>query len=298
MGLAGLGVPAHDVLYSQIMPSDFDFDDVDLDSIKQTAPVQTATSAQALVEQPKWSNHQPLAVEEEEEPDELTIRMSKAHYYWTIVNSRLLEEDDRFAQEVEQEMQDFARERLAALMGATAPKKRGRPSKTQAKAPVSLPRTFVPRVSAQVAAKPLLKSSTPKTGDVPATAKDTGEEVLREIEMADGSKMTKVYKKVVDKDSGKVYYMGYDVGPGGRTSDGQKYTLEQNAAGGQFFRVFNQQTILKDQPRVGKEQYEAQIQAESERHAAATLGAIKSGAFNYGGMGNLIAQAIEKAKRE
>lgn len=266
------------------MPSDFDFDDVDLDSAAppKPEPQPEPEPQQVVVPMSFYSSE-----EEEDEPDELTIRMTKAQYYWSLVNSRLLEEDDDIAAEVEQEIQDFVRGRLAELVGGTAsPKKRGRPAKKVAAIPAITPR---PKVRTQKTNTRLTK--TQESGAI-VGATPTGHQIIREIETQDGEKIKKIYKKMLDKESGKEYYVCYDLRNGVEVGDGLKYEMATNANGSTYFRTINQQTVINTQPKMSREQFEAQIQAQAQAHSAATLGAIGRSPF-----GNILSSAIELSKR-
>ncbi len=262
------------------MPSDFDFDDVDLEKVAPTKPVVTSVVEYAPAPVPEPSKTIPLP--EDEEVDELTLRMTKAQYYWSLANARLLEEDDYIAAEVEAEVQGFVRERLAELMGSTAPKKRGRPAK--------LPEPLPQRKVASVRPAPVKRR--PAAQAAPATARDAGVELTREITAPDGEKRTKVFKKFVDNESGREYYLGFDIADGKRVGDGLKYELATNAAGGTYFRTINQQTILTEAPKIGKAQYEAIVQQQAHQHAAAANAAIAKDPF-----GALISSAIQLAQR-
>lgn len=279
------------------MPSDFDFDDVDLDGVAkkpvepQPEPQPEAQPERVVVPMSFYDSE-----EEEDEPDELTVRMTKAQYYWALVNARLLEEEDDLAAEVEQEIQDFVRLRLSELVGASAPKKRGRPAKAAPKSTPKLTSRPPP-----VRARPLVKSlgavsrpakSNAQESGATSGATFTGHELVREIETQDGQKIKKIYKKMVDKESGKEYYVCYDLRDGVQVGDGLKYEMTTNTSGGTYFRTINQQTVLTTPAKISKEQFEAQFQAQAQAHSAATLGAIGKSAF-----GNVLSSAIELAKR-
>lgn len=275
------------------MPSDFDFDDVDLDGVaKKPVEPQPEPQPEAQPERVVAPMSFYDSEEEEDEPDELTVRMTKAQYYWALVNARLLEEEDDLAAEVEQEIQDFVRLRLSELVGASAPKKRGRPAKAAPKLTSRPP---------PVRARPLVKSlgavsrppkSNAQESGATSGATFTGHELVREIETQDGQKIKKIYKKMVDKESGKEYYVCYDLRDGVQVGDGLKYEMTTNSSGGTYFRTINQQTVLTTPAKISKEQFEAQFQAQAQAHSAATLGAIGKSAF-----GNILSSAIELAKR-
>lgn len=284
---------AVEVWYTCCMPSDFDFEDVDLNPTPAAKPEVPAPPAPVQLEVGGSPDETPQ--EESEEIDELSARLLKSQHYWAVVNSDSIGDMDPnspLADEVMQEVRDFARERLMQLMGAAPTKKRGRPSKVK-----PMPKQPVKPVkfATKLPAIPRSKTATQKASVTPATASDTGQEILRIIECEDGTKLTKAYRKLIDKESGKEYYMGYDVDrSGNRVPDGQRYKLETNAAGAQFFRVFNQQTVLNAPQKLGKEQYEALFASQAQEAASKTLSAMRN---SRDPMAKLFAAAVDISQR-
>lgn len=244
------------------MPIDFDFKDVELDT---TEPEQPAEEPVVVLARPVYRPAPVASPEPEPEPmDELEVRMAKAQYYWDLMRAELFSDPDEIALEVEAEIRSFVKTRLAELMG-TVTKKRGRkPAQTK----------VIPRARPKVA--PRVATAAPRTAAPQTPERDEEEDVVQEIVAPDGSKRVKIYRKMVDAESGRVYYMGYDRIGNKATSDGNRYELGVNSQGGQFFRVFSQQFIPPDQKMV-KPMTAADISAASQRHAAETMEAIRKG---------------------
>jgi hypothetical protein len=195
--------------------------------------------------------------------------MMQAQYYWDIMRMSLFDNPDEVALQVEDEVRQFAKTRLAALIGtqATAPKKRGRPAKA---APAIRTPQVAPRTAPRVVSRP---RNAPVAA--PLGSKELSEEIAQEIVASDGQKKKKIYKKFVDTESGREYYLGYDVHDNNeRVGDGNKYERALGATGGTYFRVISQQA-LPNGVKINIPLNSQQIEAQSYAHSRATLDSIK-----------------------
>lgn len=261
------------------MPSDFDFEDVDLAAVPDKQSATAASEevkavvlpllAQANLDSDTGTD---IGAEEASEPmDELTRKMLKSQYYWELMQQTFFDEPDEVSEEVEAEIQGFLRSRVHELMGVSGPKKRGRKPAVQpvssAPAPRLAPRPkLVPRKKAKVT-----KSEMPST---PTQSSYTGQDVVQEFTSPEGEKKIRVFKKLLDKETGREYYLGYDKTESGLVADGNKYYMATNAAGTKYFRVMSQQTLpLNVQNAIPMSP--AAIEVQSQIHARQTLASVK-----------------------
>ena len=211
-------------------------------------------------------------VEVDVEYDEIEMKMAKAQYYWELMGTQLLaeSESDPAANEVESEVYAFIKARLATLMG-TGTKKVGRkPAPTPAlnlkpKPRVKQKRTLLGTV--QNPAKPVSENL------LPQGSTETDEYITVETVLADGASTSKAYRKMVDNESGKTYYLGYDSRNGTLVADGNKYKLDVDVTGNNIFRVISQQSLPPGILGVGSTK--AGIEAASNAHATQTIQLIK-----------------------
>lgn len=253
------------------MPSDFDFASTEEEAVAEVKAQELATASKpvaAPVAVPAPPT-EPVTPTVEREMDEIELRMAKAQFYWELLGRQLLDTDDPLALEVEEEIRTFLKSKLAEIMGAPAPKKRGRKPQV------------APAVARPVAMSRPIRKPAPRLTSVPsaaATPKSAEGDVVSIIEAPDGSKKEKIYRRAVDPDSQKVYYRGYDkVTVDGVTElvgDGNKYELAVNVNGGQYFRVLSQQALLPG-VKHSTPSTPAQISAASEEHARVTLAAAR-----------------------
>lgn len=268
----------------------FDFDDDQMSQQEQSSqPPQQETPPPPV----KTQTAQGPRPRDLEEMDEIELKMAKAQYYWELMGSELLDTSDPLAEEVQNEVYQFLRQKLSELMGSGGTKRR---KKTVApEKPLWRPSEAVKRTVRHPAAK---KWSRPArvTEAVPTGSTETGEEIVQSVTAPDGSLFEKVYRKFVDNDSQKVYYRAYvkDV-TGKLVSDGNKYELALNSSGGQYFRVWSQQTLPSSKASFQTKQ---QLEAESNAHAAASLAALRTSLDDSGGIGKLLGAAISLAQKE
>jgi hypothetical protein len=223
---------------------------------------------------------------EEEEIDEVELRMAKAQYYWELMGLDPFEDADVAADEVWAEVQDFMRGRMAELMGMKKPKK----SKIAKKA--VLKRIPIKRkLGRPELTKPSPVRAQQSTAGTPAPADSTSTDDTVELEtpLVGGGVKRKLYRKFFHVEAQREYWLGYDWSSTGWQGDGNRYIKAVNENGTEYFRVLSQQT-LPPGVKVNMPLTSAQIEAQSYAHSASTLRALKK--FNP-----LIANAIELAKQ-
>lgn len=223
--------------------------------------------------------------EAEEEVNEIDLRMAKAQYYWEIMGLDPFEDPDMASDEVWAEVQNFCRERLAELMGMKKLPKKGKKRGAVPALPVlktTLRKPFKNltklRAKDRDASK---KASTP----TPTTATSTEDSVEIETPLVGGGVKRKLYRRFIDKESTKEYWLGYDWSGSQWTGDGNKYFKSVNQAGTEYFRVLSQQT-LPPGVTINVPLTSAQIEAQSYAHASQTMRALKKS-------NPLIANAVE-----
>lgn len=282
----------------------FDFDDDQMSESPRQPEQPAATQAPTT---PSPDTHKKKAVralvqateevggydsELAQEMDEIEQKMAKAQYYWELMGAELLDPSDPLAVDVQNEVHQFLRQKLAELMGT--PKKRKKLDNQLWRPTEAVKRTLKRPAAKKWAgpAKPLPPPEAPTPGST-----STGEEIVQSVVAPDGSTFERVYRKFVDTESGKEYYMAYakDV-TGTLVSDGNKYELAMNASGGRYFRVWSQQTLPASVKGVA--QTKAQLESESSAHAAASMAAMKSMLDESGGIGKLLGAAISLAQKE
>ena len=233
----------------------------------------------------------------------MEAKMAKMMYYRDVMNNVIFPDtDDPLAIEVEQEIQSFCQVRLREIM-YSGNKKRGRKP-----APVTVFENKGRRATTRAsegrggglrdAARPSVRGAVtaPKVEPVavaPTGTEMTGVEVIQEVTDPNGFKMQRTYRQVLDKASGRNYYLCYVKGSAdtAEAGDGNKYELSANANGGQYFRVISEQTLPQGVASV-KPMTLADITAASEAHANATMSAIRNS------KNNLLAAAISTALKE
>jgi hypothetical protein len=275
------------------MPT-FDFDDDQLSGELPPEPtVRTIQVAQpAPVTKPQRRS---VAVDDD---DDIAM-LDKVLYYRDLATAPLFADtDDPAAIEVEIEVQDFCRGRIRELMGQ-GQKRRGRKP-----APITVFENKGRRATGRVEegrgggrrdasrARPVRGPLTP-TVVLPKGAEPTGHAIVQEVTDPQGFKMQRTYRQMLDKASGKNYYLCYVKGSldSVEQGDGNKYELGSNANGGQYFRVISEQTLPEGVESV-KPMTLAAITAASRAHAEQTLAAINNG------KNTLLASAIAASLKE
>lgn len=210
------------------------------------------------------------------ELDPIEAKMLKLQFYWELLGADLFSTDDPLALEIEDEVRVFLRGRVEEVMGGG--KTRGR-KKQQVTPPVSLP----VRVAAPRPARPISRArknvSSPRAGrvgpsavagEIPKTATDTGIEIIHEVPTTEGGLIVKKYRKLVDNESGREYYLSFNENG---ESDGNKYTLIDGQNGNRIFRVISEQTLVGG--ATSKVLSATAINQQSMTHATTTLESVK-----------------------
>lgn len=284
----------------------FDFDDEQMPTEAPPEPSVKTIAAVAPPPAPPKPPRRPVVAQGEDPDDELERKMLKMQYYWDIIGNPIFPDtDDEIALEVELEVQAFVRGKLAEVMGS-GQKKRGRKP-----APMTVFENKGRRATTRAnegrggglreAARPSVRQSLmasragPQTSvtAVPKGSEATGVEIIQEVTDPNGFKMQRTYRQVLDKASGRSYYLCYVKGSmdNAEYGDGNKYELGNNANGGQYFRVISEQTLPDGVASVKPMTLEA-ITAASEAHANATMNAIRNS------KNNLLSAAIQTALKE
>lgn len=253
------------------MPIDFDDDQMLNEEPKTQAEPNQPVEAQAL---PKPKRVVRPAQEIE---DELELKMAKMQYYWDVVGNPIFPDtDDEIAIEVENEIHAFVRGKLEELMGRKKGRKQQAVVSNRTRRP-SVERTPVVIRRAGVKTRTnRAPGSAVKTPDVPKGASSTGEAITQSIIDPNGFEMKRIYRQMLDRNSGRKYYLCYTLDSNGtEVGDGNKYELTVNANGGQYFRVISEQTLPEGITSV-KPMTLAAISQASEQHAHATLSAIRN----------------------
>lgn len=286
----------------------FDFDDEQMSSELPPEPTVKTVNVVAAPKPKPPEAPKPMRTPTPvfDEADEMEAKMAKMMYYRDVMNNVIFPDtDDPLAIEVEQEIQSFCQVRLREIM-YSGTKKRGRKP-----APVTVFENKGRRATTRAsegrggglrdAARPLVRGGTNNqalakaepVAIAPTGTEMTGVEVVQEVTDPNGFKMQRTYRQVLDKASGRNYYLCYVKGSADTTEagDGNKYELTANANGGQFFRVVSEQTLPQGMASV-KPMTLQDITAASEAHANATMSAIRNS------KNNLLAAAISTALKE
>lgn len=273
----------------------FDFDDEQMQSELPPEPSVKTIAAIAPAPVPK----PPKRVVTREENDDEDANLDKILYYRDVAKNPIFpDSDDPVAIEVEIEIQDFCSARVRELMGRGQKKRGRRPT------PVTVFENKGRRATSRAnegrggglrdAARPSVRQSLATRASpaptVPKGSEATGVEVIQEITDPNGFKMQRTYRQVLDKASGRSYYLCYVKGSmdNAEYGDGNKYELGNNANGGQYFRVISEQTLPEGVSSVKPMTLEA-ITAASEQHANITMNAIRNS------KNNLLSAAIQTA---
>lgn len=276
----------------------FDFDDEQMPAETPAEPKVTKTTVVAAP--PPAPKRERVERVREEVQDDEDATFDKILYYRDVAKNPIFPDtDDPIAIEVEVEIQDFCAARVRELMGR-GQKKRGRRP-----APITVFENKGRRATTRAnegrggglrdAARPISRptvrgAAAPAGAPIPKGTEMTGNDIIQEVTDPNGFKMQRTYRQVLDRASGRSYYLCFVKGSmdNVETGDGNKYELAGNQNGGQYFRVISEQTLPEGVSSTKPMTLEA-ITAASEAHANATMNAIRNS------KNNLLSAAIQTA---